>query len=107
MSTDGGRRQPPKLALAPPRELSGYRLKPTATLCVLSFPLATPALSTRLTPAEQAVLICLLAGWSSHTIAARRGTCVRTVVNQIASLYKKLRVSSRVELVALLLAKDD
>lgn len=106
MSTDG-ERPLAKLVLLPPRELSGYRLRHAPALCVLSFPLKAVPLSTRLTQAEHAVLICLLAGWSSHTIAARRGTRVRTVANQIASLYKKLRVSSRVELVALLLAKDD
>jgi hypothetical protein len=56
-------------------------------LTVFSFPLAPPA---------------LLEGKSNGEIAAARCTSVRTVANQVSSLFKKLRVHSRSQLVALL-----
>jgi DNA-binding NarL/FixJ family response regulator len=52
----------------------------------------------RLTDAERGVLALLLAGDSNSTIAARRGTSVRTVANQVASIFKKLGICSRGEL---------
>lgn len=51
-----------------------------------------------LTPAERAVGELLLDGRSDAAIAAERGTSVRTVSKQAASLYRKLGVSSRREL---------
>jgi len=54
-----------------------------------------------LTPAEGAVLRHIGDGLSNHQIAVRRRTSVRTVANQVASLFRKLRVRSRSELVAL------
>jgi DNA-binding CsgD family transcriptional regulator len=51
-----------------------------------------------LTPAEQAVLERLLAGESNVAIARRRGTSARTVANQVASIFKKIGVGSRRQL---------
>ena len=56
-----------------------------------------------LTAAEQDVCRMLLDGATDAAIAERRGTSVRTVGNQIQAIYRKLGVSDRLELLALLL----
>jgi len=71
-------------------------------LTVLSFPLAPPAMPPGLSAAERAVALDLLEGKSNAEIAAARCTSVRTVANQVGSLFKKLGVHSRSQLVALL-----
>lgn len=53
-----------------------------------------------LTGAERAILLDVVSGDSNLAIAARRGTSRRTVANQIATLFDKYQVSSRVELAA-------
>lgn len=53
-----------------------------------------------LTPAEQSVADLVLAGLTNAQIAARRGTRERTVVNQLARIFRKFGVFSRAELVA-------
>ncbi|MEM6929286.1 MAG: helix-turn-helix transcriptional regulator [Myxococcota bacterium] len=70
------------------------------TLFVLSAPLPSPDPLPGLTPAEADVLDKVLAGHSNHEIAQLRGTKVRTVANQVASLFRKAGVSGRAELVA-------
>lgn len=67
---------------------------------VLSYPPATPPPSTGLTASEQAVFLALLAGQSNREIAESRGRSQRTVANQVASIFHKLGVGSRAELVA-------
>lgn len=59
-----------------------------------------------LTPAERDVLAGILRGDSNATIARRRRTRPRTVANQVASLFRKLGVRSRSELVAHLMGGD-
>ena len=54
-----------------------------------------------LSSAEREVLLAVDAGKSNAEIAALRQTSSRTVANQLASIYQKLGVSSRHELVAL------
>lgn len=54
-----------------------------------------------LTGAEREVLQLALQGLSNDQIATARNTRPRTVANQIASLFRKLNVSSRLELFAL------
>ena len=71
---------------------------------VLSYAMSDPSLSARLTAAERDVLALLLWGLSNAEIALQRGTAVRTVANQIASIFQKLGVSSRSELAAALAA---
>ena len=63
----------------------------------------TPATaSAGLSDAERAVVTGILGGKRIAAIARERGTSPRTVSNQIASVYKKLGVSSRREVIALL-----
>jgi DNA-binding NarL/FixJ family response regulator len=50
--------------------------------------------------AEKDILCRILAGASNAEIAAARATSMRTVANQVASIFKKLGVSSRRELIA-------
>jgi len=58
------------------------------------------------TPAEREVLNHVRAGLSSAEIARARGTSARTVANQLASMYRKMGVNSRQELIATLLRGD-
>lgn len=51
-----------------------------------------------LTRAEREVVEHVVAGRSNAQIAARRGTSVRTVANQLAAIFRKLAVGSRREL---------
>lgn len=67
-------------------------------------PLAVPA---ELTAAEVEVAALIPEGWSNQEIAARRGTSVRTVANQVASVYRKLGVGSRGALCARLRRRKD
>jgi DNA-binding CsgD family transcriptional regulator len=69
-------------------------------LAILSF---TPPgeNAVNLSSAESDVACHLLAGRSNREIAALRRCSTRTVANQVASLFRKLGVSSRLELVAL------
>jgi DNA-binding NarL/FixJ family response regulator len=75
-----------------------------AELAVLEGELAngSPSLSGQvpLTRAERSVLAAVLAGQSHQQIATDRRTSRRTVDNQVASIFGKLRVNSRRELVA-------
>jgi DNA-binding CsgD family transcriptional regulator len=69
-------------------------------LAVLSFTLpGDDAIS--LSSAESDVARHILAGCSNSEIAALRRCSTRTVANQVASLFRKLGVRSRLELVAL------
>jgi len=52
----------------------------------------------RLSDAERHVAMCMLGGMRRAGIARERGTSQRTVANQIASIYHKLGISSRREL---------
>ena len=71
------------------------------TLAVLSFPVRDGAqLTEELSPAEHEVVGMLLQGHSNTAIAERRKTSPRTVANQVASIFRKLGVSSRGELAA-------
>lgn len=54
-----------------------------------------------LTDSERDVAMRAFAGESNAVIAAARGSSVSTVKNQLSSLFRKLGVSSRAELVAL------
>jgi DNA-binding NarL/FixJ family response regulator len=59
-------------------------------------------LRTGLTPAERHVVALITRGLSNADIARQRGSAPRTVANQAASIFRKLRVGSRLELGALL-----
>jgi len=52
-----------------------------------------------LSDAERVVLQLVVAGKSNAAIAQSRGTSVRTVANQVASLLRKLGARSRYDLI--------
>jgi DNA-binding NarL/FixJ family response regulator len=66
---------------------------------VLSVPLSRPAAFAALTKAEIEVAEGLLAGTSQAGIARARVVSKRTIERQVESIYRKLGVSSRYELV--------
>lgn len=68
----------------------------------LSAPTETADVLAELTPAERAVARLAAAGSSNAEIGRERGCSSRTVANQLASIYRKLGVGSRGELIALL-----
>jgi DNA-binding NarL/FixJ family response regulator len=93
----------PKLspAIPTPLDLRATRASVGAEkLVVFSLPLGPPALPETLSPAERAIALALLDGRSNSEIAKARRTSVRTVANQLASLFRKLGVGSRAEAVA-------
>jgi DNA-binding CsgD family transcriptional regulator len=67
-------------------------------LAIVSLPIPAPDLPANITPAERAVIACLLSGMSNAETAKHRGTSARTVANQVASIFRKLGVFSRAEL---------
>jgi DNA-binding CsgD family transcriptional regulator len=70
---------------------------------VLSLPAGVrDATKVPLSEAERAVLSLVLAGLGNAEIAKRRGRSPRTIANQVASIFRKLSVSSRFELLAAL-----
>lgn len=75
-------------------------------LVVVSVPKPDPANLEILTAAEAEVATLALQGLSNFGIAMERGTSERTVANQLASIYAKLRVNSRAELLAALVETD-
>jgi DNA-binding NarL/FixJ family response regulator len=68
-------------------------------LALLSFPLAEAEIPDALSPTEQEVALQVYAGASNEEIARARGVSAKTVGNQLESIYRKLGVSSRIELV--------
>jgi DNA-binding CsgD family transcriptional regulator len=85
----------------PPRDLDVSRFESAeGEMIVLAFPIDELAPSEALTPAEHEVVAAIEAGKSNAEIARERGTSARTVANQVGSIFKKLKVGSRAELVA-------
>ena len=68
------------------------------------FPRPDRMLADFLTPAEVEVARLRLMGATSAHIARERRTATRTIANQLANTYRKLRVSGRTELICKLLA---
>ncbi len=60
-----------------------------------------------LTRAEAAVATLAATGRSNAAIARARGSSTRTVANQMARAFRKLRVRSRAELAAALVSRRD
>jgi DNA-binding NarL/FixJ family response regulator len=84
---------------------SDLRVEPaeSADAVVLSFPIPQLDWQQRLSKTEIEVTRDVLAGLTNAGIAAKRGTASRTIANQIASIFKKLGVHSRIELSLLVL----
>ena len=82
----------------PPLRVRRFELAGTK-LALISFSreILIPA---SLTKAERQIVDQLLRGCSDREIARQRGTSHHTVANQLRSLFRKLGVSSRAELVA-------
>jgi DNA-binding NarL/FixJ family response regulator len=92
------RRQVWHQALRAPRGLRREPSRKATEPLVISFPISDVDWRRGLSPAEVSVVEAMLAGEGRPQIAARRGTAMRTIVNQIASAFRKLDVSSRLEL---------
>jgi DNA-binding CsgD family transcriptional regulator len=88
-------------AAHPDKDLSRWNIELQAWGNALEVRARRPELQLRnaLTPAEQAVLGELMQGASYGQIARCRGSSTRTVANQVASIYRQVRVSGRAELI--------
>lgn len=75
-------------------------------LVVVSLPSDAEVCAPALTRAEREVVRDVLAGCATTEIARIRGRSPRTVANQLASIYRKLGVSSRAELAARLAGRS-
>jgi len=71
---------------------------------LLEWPVAARGQPARFGAAEGEVFRLLAAGLSNAEIARERGRSTRTVANQVARIFRKLGVRSRLELFALLAA---
>lgn len=70
-------------------------------MVVLSLPAVEGVALEELTPAEREVAQAVLRGLSNEQVARLRGCRPRTVAAQLASIYRKLGITSRSELAAL------
>jgi DNA-binding CsgD family transcriptional regulator len=91
-------KHPPASSPTVPRDLVALE-SDDGQLAVLTFTLRGGE-SANLSSAESDVLRHIFAGDSNAEIARVRGCSTRTVANQVASLFRKLGVRSRLELVA-------
>lgn len=84
-------------------DLRDYRATPLladgAQYWVLSHAASSRPWPGTLTRTEREIVTELLAGCSNGEIALRRGVALRTVANQVASIFKKVGVHSRMDLV--------
>jgi DNA-binding NarL/FixJ family response regulator len=90
--------------LPPPRGLSIERIESDGSnAIVLSFPVPEAKRhASELTNAERAVAHGILHGLTYEQVAERRGVSQRTVANQMAAVFAKLKVRSRLDLALLL-----
>jgi DNA-binding CsgD family transcriptional regulator len=93
--------------IAMPRGLEAFRFEAGGEVfALIEWPSAAPSPETgpaalaALTPAEAAVAELAVAGRSNAEIARERGSSPRTVANQLANVFRKLGVASRLELYA-------
>ena len=77
-----------------------------SALSVISVARPERCLVGRIPGAELAVVQGALEGKTHAQIAQQRGTSTRTVANQLAAVFRKLRVSGRAELIHRLFALD-
>jgi len=71
---------------------------------VFSYQIPQNPILLDLTPAELEVLELWLDGASAEEVSYQRGSAVRTVNNQVASIYRKLGAGSRAELATMVRA---
>lgn len=97
---EGGPSGAAEPALREPSALAGWRGRlDGAEVVVLEWPARAPA-TAPLGRSEREVLALALAGLSTAHIAARRGRALKTVENQLASVFAKVGVRGRLELFA-------
>jgi DNA-binding NarL/FixJ family response regulator len=65
---------------------------------VFSYPTAQWDLPDALTVAEREVALAVVGGATNEEIASLRASSARTVAHQVASIFAKMKVSSRAEL---------
>jgi len=70
-----------------------------------TLPCSSDALLT-ITPRERQVLTLYISLFNDKQVARRLGTRPQTVRNQIASIIRKMKVSNRIELIALMSSLD-
>jgi len=70
------------------------------TVAIISFDVDDSDKTGELTSAEREVALLALEGKSNHEIAEARHCSVRTVANQLQSVFRKLGIRSRAELAA-------
>jgi DNA-binding NarL/FixJ family response regulator len=75
-------------------------------LRVISLPRPDLRLGEALPPAELSVVKSLIEGACYEEIAAMRGTSTRTIANQITTVFRRLKVSGRSELLTQLFAEQ-
>jgi DNA-binding NarL/FixJ family response regulator len=91
-------------------ESRGLRLSPESfevqriALGTLSMETSSPAAKSTsswqtLSKAEQEVAVLAAAGWPNSAIGVRRGTSTRTTDAQISSIFQKLMINSREDIV--------
>jgi DNA-binding NarL/FixJ family response regulator len=96
-------KQVPKPALlgSPSSDLTAVRFRVGMDeYAVLSYRLPSNEPPATLSASERSVYRALLAGHGNAAIAEQRGRSLRTVANQVASIFAKLGVGSRAELLA-------
>ena len=98
------RQRKPSPNPAKPSPPPGFRSAPLEeegrNFLVMSYELPEWELPDSLTVAERAVIRAVLNGATQAQIAAARAVATATVSNQIASIFRKLKVGSRMELAA-------
>lgn len=95
----------PSSAIPAPLELEAETIEiGSLELLVLEYPVGLSAIPEMLTMAEAQVLMLLNQGLSAKLIANKRGVSVRTIDHQLGSIYRKLGVNTREELIVKLLA---
>jgi DNA-binding NarL/FixJ family response regulator len=72
---------------------------------VVSYPTELDVGTDDLTPAEADIARMVVRGMTNNEIAEARGRSANTVANQLKAIFRKLHVSSRIELVRR--ARDD
>jgi DNA-binding CsgD family transcriptional regulator len=93
--------EPETTAPAPlPKNLRVEYSGDAQTVAILSFDVDDADKTGELTSAEREVALLALAGKSNGEIAEARHCSVRTVANQLQSVFRKLGIRSRAELAA-------
>ncbi len=91
---------PPVQEEGPPKNLRVEYSGDGQTVAIISFDVGEEDKTGDLTSAEREVALLALAGKSNNEIAEARHCSVRTVANQLQSVFRKLGIRSRAELAA-------